>query len=331
MAAVKLSKTLIIIIAVSGLVGSIVVLFLILRCCRRPKSTPLPPIQSLAHHREKELNYLPHPRIPRNSGGLSQLGPYGSDTSLLKPSRKPSFQTDESHGTPSSSHHSFLVPPSPPINVTYYPSPLSVEPHSDEPASIAQQYVPTTRLAHSASRARLKPSQSRTTSVASTHSTPTHVSTRSLSAVRGAPHSTLGNVQIVLPTPLAPQLQNHMVAHPSATGSYEEFVDRGAVADRWTAAPGRTTSWRPNSDAPHRRKTNPNSGHRYNRSLDTIDRPSQSGSQVQSRGRAYSLHSTQPQPLGREDTTSYPRSPDNQTQPPRVISQRPRDGQGNFT
>ena len=179
-----------------------------------------------------DVNYLPHPRIPRNSGGLSQLGPYGSDTSLLKPSRKPSFQTDESHGTPSSSHHSFSVPPSPPTNVTYYPSPLSNEPCSDEPASIAQQYVPTTHLVHSASRARLRPLRSHTTSVTSTHSTPTHVSTRSLSAVRGAPHSTLGNGQIVSPTPLAPQLQNYMVMHPSATGSYEELVDQRAVAER---------------------------------------------------------------------------------------------------
>ena len=115
MAAVKLNTTLIIVIAASGLIGCVIILFLIFRCCRRPKSAPLPPIQPLAHHREKEFDHPPHLHIHRSSVGLTELGLHGSDASLLKPG----FQTDEPNGTPSSSHYSLSIPPSPPANAIY--------------------------------------------------------------------------------------------------------------------------------------------------------------------------------------------------------------------
>lgn len=331
MAAVKLSKILIIVIAVSGLVGCIVILFLVFRCCRRPKSTPLPPIQPLAHHREKELNHLPHPRVPHISVGLTQPGRYGSDTSLLKPSREPSFQTDESLGVPSSSHHSLLVPPSPSTNATHHSSPLSAESQSDGPSSITHQYLPTTRPARSTSRTRSRQPRSRMNSTVSTHSNTAQTSTRSPNAIRGAPHSTLSNVQIVLPTPLAPQLQNHMVTTPSVVGNHEDPVERGGIADGWTPTPSRTTSRRSNAnltqDASRGRKTSSGSGHRHHHSLDTIDQPRGPESSMQFRGRSSSSRSIQPQPRG--DIALSPRSPDNRTRPPRAILRKPRDGQGN--
>ena len=328
MATVKLTKVLIIVIAVSGLVGCLVILFLVYRCCRRPKSTPLPPIQPLAHHKEKELNHPPHPRIPHNNAGLAHLGRYESDTSLLKPSCNPSFQTDESQGTSSSGHHSILVPPSPSTNVTHQSSPPPTEPQSDEPS--------TTRPARSTSRNRPRQPRSRVDSIVSIHSNSAHTSTRSPNTFRGAPHSTLSNVQIVLPTPLAPQLQSHMVTTPSAVGSHENLVERGGIADGWTPTPSRTTSRRANSkqdlltqDASRGRKTSSNPGHHYRRSLDTMDQPKVSEPQTQFRGRSSSNRSIQPQPLGNGDTTLSPGSLDNRTRPPRTVLQKPRNGQGN--
>jgi len=333
MAAVKLSTTLIIVIAVSGSLGCAIVLFLTFKCCRRSKSVPLPPIQPLAHRREKDINCLPRPYIPRDE--LGQLGRYGSDTSLLKPSRKRSFQTDESHGTPSSSQHSFPVGPSPPTNVTHQPSPLSVESFSDEQTSVTHQYTPTTQQVRSSSRVRPRQSRSRTNSAGSTHISLTHVSTRSGNTIHGAPHSNRSNVQIVLPTPLAPQLLDHMVTNPSMVGNYEELAERGGIADGWTPAPGRITSQRSNTgqDLSKRdgRKTSSSSGHRLRRSLDTMDRPGRSESQTQFRGRTSSHRRIQPQPLSHGDTTASPWTLDNKTQPRRVTLQKPRDRQGNST
>jgi len=312
MTAVKLSKTLIIVIAISGLVGCVVILFLILKCCRRSKSSPLPPIQPLAHHREKESNYRHHPYIPRNNVSVDQFGRSKSDTSLLKLSRGPSFHTDESHETPSSSRRSFVVPPSPSTNVTHRSNPVSIESHSDEQASVTQQYVPTTRQARSSSRARSRQPRSRVNSAASTHSTLTHRSARSLNNIHGAPHSARNSVQIVLPTPLAPQLQSRMVL-TSATASYEELV---GFADAWTTTPSRTTSRRSDSDktistrdVSRGRKTSPGSGYRDRRSSDTIDQLRRPEPQTQPRGRTTSHHSIQP---------------------PRATSQNPSDGQGTF-
>ena len=326
MAAVKLSKTIIIVIAASGSLGCVVVLFLVFKCCRRSKSVPLPPVQPLAHRREKESNYLPRPYIPRD--GLGRLGRYGSDTSLLKPSRKRSFQTDESHGAPSSSQHSDSVIHSPSTNITHQPSPLSVESFSDEQTPVTQPYVPMFHQVRSASRTRPRQSRSRTSSVGSTHVTHT---TRSGNTFYGAPHSTRSNVQIVLPTPLAPQLLDHMITNPSMVGSYEELAERGGIADAWTPAPGRITSQRLNSGQDHSRRggrrTNSNSGHRYRRSL---DQSGQSESQTRPRGRSSSHRPVQPQPLSHGDTATSPRTLYNQTQPSRATSQKPRDGQGNF-
>jgi len=211
---------------------------------------------------------------------------------LLKPSRKRSFQTNESHGTPSSSQYTDSVIPSPSTNITYQPSPLSVESFSDEQTPVTQQYVPMSHQVRSASRARPRQSWSHMSSVGSTHISHT---TRSGNTIHGAPHSTRSNVQIVLPTPLAPQLLDHMTTNPSMVGSYEELAERGGIADAWTPAPGRITSRRSNSgqDHPRRggRETNSSSGHRY---CCSSDQPGRSESQTRFRGRSSSHPPIQP-------------------------------------
>ncbi|KAF9648540.1 hypothetical protein BDM02DRAFT_3115318 [Thelephora ganbajun] len=65
-----LSKTLIVVITISGFIGFTVVLFLILKWLHRLRSAPLPPIQPLAHHVEGKAKYLPQPRFPRKNMGF---------------------------------------------------------------------------------------------------------------------------------------------------------------------------------------------------------------------------------------------------------------------
>ena len=156
----------------------------------------------------------------------------------------PSFQTDRSSGTLSSSYRSFPIPPSPPTNV-FYPSGLpSASSHSDEHASVtyprpASQYRSRLHLSHKNS----------TSSMCSTF---TYASTRSANTIRGAPHSPHSDIQIILPTPLAPQLQNHMVVSLQQLRLSEFSCEScgvlagqgGTSVDRWMAAPSRTTSHR---------------------------------------------------------------------------------------
>jgi hypothetical protein len=306
MAAVKLTTTLIVVIAVCGLVGCILILFLIFRYCRRPESAPLPPIQPLAHHREKDSNYLPHPLTFRNSLGPNQLGAYESDASLLRASAKPSFQTGGSDGTPSSSSHSFSTP-SPQTNVTFQPSTRSTD---EEQTLNTQQYVSTNRQARSVSRGARRP-RSRVISVASTNTVFTQVSPRPTSIIRGAPHSALSNVQIVLPAPLAPQLQNNFVTNPLTVETYSN-PDLDPSTQDFSFGQRTRSSWS-------------SSWHQSHRSLDTRDQQNPSDSQLLSRGRNTSERSIQ---LTNGDTTPPVPSLDDRDQPPKATPQDPRDGQG---
>lgn len=224
MAAVELSKTLIIVIAVSGPVGCILLFFLIFKCLRRSRSSPLPPIQPLA--RQREFKYISSP-FSRKSITSDQAGFYGSEKSS-KPSLLPSYQTDDSCGAPSSSCQSLPTPPLP-TNAVYWPGSQSAESGSDEQPPSFGETRPRQR--------------SRTNSIPLTSSTSTHVSTRS--SGHGAPHSRYNQVQVVLPTPLAPRLRHHMVADSSTIENKRGLV---GVSDRWIRAPNRSTSWRAKSD-----------------------------------------------------------------------------------
>ena len=301
MAVVKLSTTLIIIIAVSGLVGSVLILFLIFKCCRRPKSAPLPPIQPLAHHREKESPYLPRPRTFHSSLGPNLFGTYESDTSLLKPSRDSTFQaSEESNGSPFSTIRSFSAPPSPKTHLTPQSSPATTE---DERSSATLQYIPTSRQARSASRVGPRRPRSRVISTASTQTTFTHVSARPVSVIRGAPHSSLSNIQIVLPAPLAPQLQNYMVTIPSIAGTFSNSELDLSIPD-----------------IPRSQKTSMSSGHRPSRSSDAVDRSKPSESQAQFRGRSTSHRSIQPHLSSHGDSVPPLPPLDNQARPPKATS-----------
>jgi len=317
--ALKLSRTLIIVIAISVLVGCIIILVLLFRCFHRPKSAPLPPIQPLAHCRGKERKHLPY----HKGRGFDC---YGTNASSLKPSRMSSFRTYKSSSTLSSSRRSPFIHPPPSTNGTSLPSSLSAESNSDEQTYVTQKHVPMTYLACSVSL----PSKN---STVSTRNTSTHTS---VNTICGPPHSSYSEIQIVLPTPLAPQLQNHMIANLLPIQTCGESAERGDITDRWMMALIRTTSRRSNSDqnplvedAPSQRKTRLNSGHR--RSLDVIDERRGSEARTQSRGRTPPHRLTRPQSPSQGDTTPSPYPPDDQTSIPRVTSENRRDGQGTFT
>jgi hypothetical protein len=286
--AIKLTTSLIVVIAVSSLLGCILFLFFVFRCCRRPKSAPLPPVQLLAHHREKDSNYLPHPHTFRNSLGPNQMGAYDSDASLLRPSGKPSLQTGRSNGTPSSSGHSFSTP-SPQANVTFQSSPRSTD---EEQSLNAQQYVSTTRQARSVSRG-TRP-RSRVISVASTNTVFTQVSPRPTSIIRGAPHSALSNIQIVLPAPLALTVETY------SNSDLDPSTQDASFGQRTRSSPQLLS----------------------HRSLDTSDQSNPSESQAVFRGRNTSERSIQ---LTNGDTTPPAPSLDDRDQPSKATSQDPRD------
>ena len=101
----------------------------------------------------------------------------------------------------------------------------------------------------------VKRPRSRVISTASMQSAFTHASTRPVSVIRGAPHSALSNIQIVLPAPLAPQLQNYMVTIPSVAGTFSNSELNLSTQDILRS-----------------QKTSLSSGHRLRRSSDAMDR-----------------------------------------------------------
>ena len=330
----KLSKPVIIVIAVSGLAGSFVVIVLLFRCFFRPKCSPLPPKQPLAPYRERESKYPSRPHLPHESTGLDQVCSHGSDTS--SPSRVPSFRTTGSFGTLSSGYRSSRIPT--PLNdVPYRPGQLSVESNSDEHPFITQHYVPSTRPARSVSLSRSRQHLSRKGSMASTRSASTYVSTRSINTIRGAPHSPYSDIQIILPVPLAPQLRNYMIENPSVIQWGGGSLEQGGITDRWVMTPIRTTSWRSSSDQGLSigdtfpwREASSSSKQRDNRSSDNMDHLRRPESPTRPKGRTSSRHPIQRQPLGLGDPTTAPQSPGNQALSTKTTSRDHRGGQGTF-
>ena len=106
--------------------------------------------------RQLVSHLLPHPHTFRSGPGPNLLGTYESKTSLLKPSRDPSFQTsDKSNGSPAfSTTRSFSAPPSPKTHLT--PSPVQQQPKMNEPPPPSNtfllpiKHVPLHQLGHEA-------------------------------------------------------------------------------------------------------------------------------------------------------------------------------------
>ena len=224
----------IIIFTIVGILCFIAVPVFILR--RHPKSPPLPPIQPLAHYRERESEYLPQPYLPHKSMEFDKVNHgHGNVKVSLEPFCTPSFRSIDSSGTPSCTCYPASDPP------TQLSCPSSVESQSDEHTS-TQLYTSTACLARSSSLSRSRPMRNifRKPSMISARTASTHM--RSASIIRGAPHRSHNNVDLVLPAPLAPQLQNYMIENSSVIRSCGRSRERRS--DQWMdALIIRTTSW----------------------------------------------------------------------------------------
>jgi hypothetical protein len=183
--------TLIIIIAISASVGGLLLTVLIWRILSRlsrPKSAPLPPRQSLVHHRELQLAAF----TEYKDASVPKILANGSET-------------DEA--TLDSSYGVQLHPPSPQFFSSRTPpsgSSSSLPSSNDDSAPSSGDATPPTQFSRSAS-----PSQSSRRPMNRSGPRPRPLSTFSTSSrqsIRAAPHAPHSNVQIVLPAPLARSL-----------------------------------------------------------------------------------------------------------------------------
>ncbi|KAA1468615.1 hypothetical protein DENSPDRAFT_833989 [Dentipellis sp. KUC8613] len=231
-----------IIIAVVASVGGLIVVLVFWqvysRYSRRRNAAPLPPVQPLAHQREHQLASFAEHKAGGSSPALynpspssrHSLLPVASDTSLLPhrvdsqggPSRQNSSHTvetgDGSEDTSFVSHTGPLSPPNPGFYGSASPHPSSSsaslsssgEAGSANPTSPGTPFSASSLPSRRSSQAPLNPRNR--ASMLSVSTTQTNRTSRSRSnVIRGAPHGPHSNIQIVLPTPLAPELYPHMV------------------------------------------------------------------------------------------------------------------------
>ncbi len=179
-------------------------------------SSPVP-------HDDSDLP-LPHPRFFGPPTGISS--PHASLHSMAS-----STASSEASSSPPSG-----LSPSPSASAPESTHDLAVEPVGTLPTSQSNNRTP--RLppeARSASRPRPTSMISLSGSVRSARTMRSNGTT-----IRGTPHGPLSNVQIILPTPLAPQVHPYM--YPLAEGSFSnlDFSDsaRSSVVDQWVSVGG---------------------------------------------------------------------------------------------
>jgi hypothetical protein len=268
------SKQTLIVICVAGSVGGLLIILLTTRMLRmlfcRRRSAPLPPIQPLAHEREQLAQLLTqndHPAVsPTNWHEPQHLTPpvfasrsgSGSDVSLLR--REPS---DTSRGSP----HASLGYSAEDVITLSNTTPLDASPLSftERPAELTDlnSSSPTTPQSNSSCTNSTQNAAGRPRPRVSSHSRPrprpvsmisnasTAKSARTSRTIRGAPHDPQNNVEIVLPTPLAPTLHNYMINDGilrRQSSSIEGFASRRtSIVDKWAPVPVRSSSGRPRS------------------------------------------------------------------------------------
>ncbi|KAF8078392.1 hypothetical protein FPV67DRAFT_1775604 [Lyophyllum atratum] len=190
--------TLIIVVVCASLAGLLVVALAVklLRSATRRPAAPLPPMQPLAHHRITKFETLYDTPLLRNNSRSPSTIP-----SLYSPS------------TPDG-----LGPPRLPIPA--FPSSSSL--HSSD------SNLPSPSRASSRSRRIHPPPRPLSTASVISNGNPALSRSASRNTIRGVPHSPHGQVQIILPTPLAPSLQRPL----SLRGHIIE-PDRLSLVDKW--------------------------------------------------------------------------------------------------
>jgi hypothetical protein len=254
-----LSPVLIIIIALSALLGGLLLTIFfwrILSRLRRPKSAPFPPRQALVHQRELQLAaFTEHknasePQLapddvssaPASQGSDSALLPNARDWSANTPNRASTYTHETDEGAEVGLH---LHPPSPQFFLSRTPNSVSsssLPSTNDNSSPSSGAATPPTPVSTSPSpnqsfRRKIDRSgQPRPTSMVTIG---THMTARSRQSVRAAPHAPHSNVQIVLPAPLAPNLyegtanEDSRVPRQSVRNSAHSDSWRRSLVDTW--------------------------------------------------------------------------------------------------
>lgn len=241
-------QTLIIIIVCSALTAIILAILLyrfVRNCFATPKNlAPLPPVQPLAHHRGRQaatlvanrtsIWYLPTVQQPYIStvSRTSQI-PLLPGDNALPPSRLVGQKFGDSEGL-------FIPPPldpNPPFSLQSQ-SLVSVNSLDGSGAHVHARSRPQPKTS---SRTGICPRPTSTISIASTHTT--------RNTIRGTPHGPHSQVQIVLPTPLAPDLaplvNDEAQSRPASRYEYES--DYLSVVDKWVPTNSSISNLRPSS------------------------------------------------------------------------------------
>lgn len=333
------TSTIIIIAVVCGSVFILAsVLFLwrfVVRLVHRKKSNPLPPVQLLAHQRELHTSSLLERKTFYYSDADSTLGlayknglahtpsdgsltpggsVYPSRSNSANPEDAVSTETVSALGQPLSVD-TVLLPNVDVIGATSRDNLAQSPSTALSDASSVRSHV-TSGSGHPTARMSTRPfplSQSRPLSMASSTATmQTFQSTQSKrSVIRGAPHSRHSNIQIILPTPLAPESYPYEQLAMNAMGSrssyffnsgQEDASVRGSVAsDQWAQGGARSISL---SGIPES-TVGPAPGPSHARGPRSLSQPPRPSSSQQSFRRSQSQSRLDSSPL-RTQVTAYP-------------------------
>ena len=203
-----LSRDSLVIVVVCGAFAILILLCLLLRA-RRSGATPLPPIQPLAHHRQQ---LAPPPNF----------GPHSSRSSLLPNKSHPSSFLPVSTDDVTLSPVSPLSPPLPSRSFQDLTSSSFLSSETDLPSTPP----------HSS------PRRTRPLSTSSLITAGTLISRpASHHTLRGVPHASYNQIQIVLPAPLAPSVYRcaslqGILADPERLSAVDRWVPVGRVSGK---------------------------------------------------------------------------------------------------
>ncbi|KAG1749681.1 uncharacterized protein EDB91DRAFT_1244296 [Suillus paluster] len=251
--------TTIIIVVLCAVVGMLILygLFRFLRHRFARRSTPLPPVQPIAHYRKQRLTeFTERPDMSTTysqSSRLSpsfELSPAASDSSLLPakydntfPSRQSSLylaEKGDGQGVPPppGKDEEVLQTPNPAFNYArrLSSSSLGSTPSTPPSASVAHRSPSQATLPRSYSRRTGPPSAVSSASIRSTKSS-------GRSTIIGVPHGPHSQVKVVLPAPLAPSLHPYL-SGPEAgrLGVDTQTSSRTTMVDMWASPLHRSVS-----------------------------------------------------------------------------------------
>lgn len=230
-------------------------LFRFLRHRLARRSTPLPPVQPIAHHRKQRLTEFAGRPTMSSTYSLSsrlspsiELSPAASDPSFLTSKYDQTFYSQSSLYLADKSDGQ-AAPPSPANDEEVLPMPNPAFNHARRFSSSSSGSVSSTPPAasvssHSPSQATLIHPYSRHTGPALAASS---ASIRSRSSGRstivGAPHGPFSQVRLVLPAPLAPSLHPYLSGSDvSRLGVNAETSMRPTMVDMWASPLHRSVS-----------------------------------------------------------------------------------------